>query len=151
MRLPLESRSLMDWKKQVGALPVRTEKNGALRVLLVTSRETRRFVIPKGWPWPGVKDHKAAAEEAREEAGIRGRIGKKPVGSYTYDKRRANGAVPVRVNVFLLEVVEELSEWQEKDERERKWLTPAKAAAAVAEPELAELILKIAADWKAKA
>ena len=140
----------MDWKKQVGALPVRTEKSGALRVLLVTSRETRRLVIPKGWPWPGVKDHKAAAEEAREEAGIRGRIGKKPVGSYTYDKRQANGAVPVRVKVFLLEVVEELSEWQEKDERERKWLTPAKAAAAVAEPELAELILKIAAEWKAK-
>lgn len=140
----------MDWKKQVGALPVRTEKNGALRIMLVTSRETRRLVIPKGWPWPGVKDHKAAAEEAREEAGIIGKIGKKPVGSYTYDKRRTNGSVPVRVKVFLLEVVEELDEWPEQDERERKWLTPAKAAEAVAEPELAELIREIAADWRAK-
>ena len=140
----------MDWKKKVGALPVKTDRNGALRVLLVTSRETRRLVIPKGWPWPGVKDHKAAAEEAREEAGIRGKIGKNPVGSYTYDKRRANGSVPVRVKVFLLEVHEELDDWPERDERERKWLTPTKAAESVVEPELAELILKIAADWRAK-
>lgn len=152
VRLPLESCVLMDWKKQVGALPVRTEKSGALRIMLVTSRETRRLVIPKGWPWPGVKDHKAAAEEAREEAGILGRIGKKPVGSYTYDKRRTNGSVPVRVKVkvFLLEVVEELEEWPEKDERVRKWLTPAKAAEVVAEPELAELILEVAAELRAK-
>jgi 8-oxo-dGTP pyrophosphatase MutT (NUDIX family) len=134
----------MDWKKQVGALPVRRDKSGALRVLLVTSRETRRLVIPKGWPWPGVKDWKAAAEEAREEAGIRGRISKKPVGSYTYDKRRASDSVPVRVKVFLLEVEEEMSEWPESKERERLWCTPAKAAASVDEPELADLILQIA-------
>ena len=140
----------MDWKKQVGALPVKTDKNGALRVLLVTSRETRRLVIPKGWPWPGVKDHKAAAEEAREEAGIRGKIGKEPVGSYTYDKRRTSGSVPVRVKVFLLAVQEELDDWPERDERERKWLTPAKAAEAVVEEELAELILAVAADWRTK-
>lgn len=119
--------------------------------MLVTSRETRRLVIPKGWPWPGVKDHKAAAEEAREEAGILGKIGKKPVGSYTYDKRRSNGSVPVRVKVFLLQVAEELDEWPEKQERERKWLSPAKAAEAVDEPELAELILAVAADWKSNA
>jgi 8-oxo-dGTP pyrophosphatase MutT (NUDIX family) len=134
----------MDWKKQVGALPVRRDRNGAIRVLLVTSRETRRLVIPKGWPWPGVKDWKAAAEEAREEAGIRGRISKKPVGSYTYDKRRASGSVPVRVKVFLLEVEEEMDDWPESLERERQWFTPGKAAAFVEEPELAELILAIA-------
>ena len=140
----------MDWKKQVGALPVKKDKNGALRVMLVTSRETRRLVIPKGWPWPGVKDHKAAAEEAREEAGILGRIGKKPVGSYTYDKRRSNGSVPVRVKVFLLAVEEELAAWPEAKERERKWLTASKAAEAVAEPELAELILEVAAVLRRK-
>lgn len=130
----------MDWKKQVAALPVRRGKGGALSVLLVTSRETRRFVIPKGWPWPGVKDHKAAAEEAREEAGIRGKIGKDPIGTYTYDKRQRGGTVPVRVKVFLLEVTEELDEWPERDERERTWLSPAKAAEAVLEPELADII-----------
>lgn len=141
----------MDWKKQVGALPVRRDKSGALRILLVTSRETRRFVIPKGWPWPGVKDHKAAAEEAREEAGILGDIGKKPIGSYTYSKRRSNGSVPVRVKVFLLEVEQELDMWPEAKERERKWLTPAKAAESVDEPELAELILEVAAGLRKKA
>lgn len=140
----------MDWKKQVAALPVKTDKNGALRVLLVTSRETRRLVIPKGWPWPGVKDHKAAAEEALEEAGITGKIGKEPVGTYTYDKRQPNGSVPVRVKVFLLEVKHELDDWPERAERERKWLTPAKAAEAVVEDELAELILAVAAAWRAK-
>jgi 8-oxo-dGTP pyrophosphatase MutT (NUDIX family) len=140
----------MNWKKQVGALPVKWDGNGALRVMLVTSRETRRLVIPKGWPWPGVKDHKAAAEEAREEAGIRGRIGREAVGSYTYDKRRSNGVVPVKVKVFLLEVDEELDDWPEKDERERKWLTVAKAAEAVAEPELADLIRIVAAELRVK-
>ena len=130
----------MAHKKQVAALPVRQDVSGKLRVLLVTSRETRRLVIPKGWPWPGVKDYKAAAEEAREEAGILGKIGKKPLGTYTYDKRQANGDVPVKVKVYLLEVEQELDEWPESNERERVWCTPAKAAASVAEPELAELI-----------
>ena len=130
----------MDRKKQVAALPVRRDKKGALRVLLVTSRETRRFVIPKGWPWRGVKDYKAAAEEAREEAGILGKIGKKPIGSYSYDKRQRKGAVPVTVDVYLLEVEEELDAWPEQDERKRVWVTPAKAAASVDEPELAEII-----------
>ena len=88
----------MERKKQVAALPVRQDASGKLLVLLVTSRETRRLVIPKGWPWPGVKDHKAAAEEAREEAGILGKIAKKPLGSYTYDKRLVKGDVPVKAS-----------------------------------------------------
>ena len=83
----------MQHKKQVAALPVRRTPSGALRVLLVTSRETRRMVIPKGWPWRGVKDYKAAAEEAREEAGILGKTRKKPIGSYTYFKRKPDGDV----------------------------------------------------------
>ena len=134
----------MQSKKQVGALPVRRTRSGALRVLLVTSRETRRLVIPKGWPWRGVKDYKAAAEEAREEAGILGKTRKKAIGSYSYQKRRPSGDVPVRVKVFLLEVEVELDEWPERGQRERIWCTPKKAAASVAEPELSELILSLA-------
>ena len=86
----------MNRKKQVAALPVRKGKGGAIEILLVTSRETRRLVIPKGWPWPGVRDYKAAAEEAREEAGILGTTHKKPIGTYSYDKRKPNGDVPVK-------------------------------------------------------
>lgn len=135
----------MPFKKQVAALPVRRTPTGQLRVLLVTSRETRRLVIPKGWPWPGVKDHKAAAEEAREEAGIRGRIGKSAIGSYSYEKRRLGGDVPVRVKVYLLEVDEVLDDWPEKDERVRVWLTPTRAADAVAEEELADMLRNLPA------
>ncbi len=136
----------MQSKKQVGALPIRRTRAGALRVLLVTSRETRRLVIPKGWPWRGVKDYKAAAEEAREEAGILGKTRKKAIGSYSYNKRRPSGDVAVKVKVFLLEVEEELDEWPERHERERIWCTPQKAAASVDEPELAKLILDLAED-----
>ena len=137
---PLCDAVEMEHKKQVAALPVRRDEDGILRVLLVTSRETRRYVIPKGWPWRGVKDHNAAAEEAREEAGILGRIARKALGTYTYDKRRDTDTVPVRVKVFLLVVEKELDEWPESSQRRRVWFTPAKAAAAVDEPELAELI-----------
>ena len=135
----------MDWRKQIAALPVRRDEKGALRVALVTSRETRRYVIPKGWPMAGRKDHAAAAQDAREEAGLKGKIGKKPIGSYTYEKRQRGGTVPVKVKVFLLEVVEELEAWPEQGERKRVWLSPAKAAASVDEPELAEIIMALEA------
>ncbi len=124
-------------------MPVRKDLNGAIEILLVTSRETRRLVIPKGWPWPGIKDYQAAAEEAREEAGILGRTHRKPIGTFTYNKRKPNGDVPVKVKVFLLEVEQELDEWPESKERERIWCSPDKAAAAVAEPELGALILMV--------
>lgn len=138
----------MNHKKQVAALPVRKHESGGIEILLVTSRETRRLVIPKGWPWPGVKDYKAAAEEAREEAGILGKAHKKPIGTYTYEKRKPNGNVPVKVKVFLLEVEQELADWPESNQRERVWCTPAKAAASVAEPELADLILQVGSSRK---
>jgi 8-oxo-dGTP pyrophosphatase MutT (NUDIX family) len=76
-------------KKQVAALPVATAEDGSLRVLVITSRETRRFIVPKGWPIKGVKDHRAAEIEAREEAGLIGRAHKKPIGSYLAWKRPA--------------------------------------------------------------
>ena len=129
--------------RQVAALPVRIEEDGALRVLLVTSRETRRYVIPKGWPWPGLKEHKAAAKEAREEAGIVGRMRKKSIGAYSYVKRRSEGDLSVRVRVFLLAVEELLESWPEQTERSRRWFTLTQAAAAVDEPELADIIRQL--------
>lgn len=131
----------MKVKKQVAALPIRFDMRGLTRVMLVTSRETRRLVIPKGWPWAGVDDYRAAAEEAREEAGIIGKIEKRPIGTYTYEKRLARKSVTVRVRVFLLVVESELEDWPECKQRERMWLTLRQAAKAVEEPELAELIL----------
>ena len=131
--------------RQVAAIPVRRRGDGNLEVLLVTSRETRRWVIPKGWPWPEVLDHEAAAAEAWEEAGVRGRILADKLGSFTYDKRRDGILLTVNVVVYLLEVTEEEHTWPEMEERQRAWFSPAAAAQAVVEPELKLLLQALAA------
>jgi 8-oxo-dGTP pyrophosphatase MutT (NUDIX family) len=130
----------MDVAQQIGAVPLRREADGTQFVLLVTSRDSRRWIIPKGWPWPGVEDWIAATEEAREEAGILGHVWHDAIGSFTYEKRHPNGPMPVRVTVYLLEVTGMLEDWPEKDERERAWFTLADAARAVTEPELKALL-----------
>jgi uncharacterized protein Yka (UPF0111/DUF47 family)/ADP-ribose pyrophosphatase YjhB (NUDIX family) len=109
--------------------------------LLVTSRETKRWVIPKGNPIGGVAPHAAAAVEAEEEAGVRGAVCPTPLGSFRYRKRRKNGAsLMLDVDVFPLAVTQELAAWKEKDERERRWFPLAEAADAVEEADLAALI-----------
>ena len=125
---------------QVGAVPIRRRTTGEIEVLLVTSRETRRWVIPKGWPWPGVSDPEAAAAEAWEEAGVRGNVVVKQMGTFTYNKRRDGDILTVDVVVYLLEVTEEEPAWPEMDERQRAWFTPAAAAQVVAEQELRALL-----------
>ena len=110
-------------------------------ILLVTSRETKRWVIPKGNPGGGESAHTAAAIEAEEEAGVRGAVCPTPLGSYRYRKRRGNGAsLMFDVDVFPLAVSQELPSWKEAAERERRWFTLAEAANAVEEPDLADLI-----------
>ena len=74
-------------RRQVGALPFRRLSDGGFKILLITSRESRRWVIPKGWPMKGRKPYEAAAREAYEEAGLLGEIGKRPLGFYLYEKR----------------------------------------------------------------
>lgn len=132
-----------EFAQQVGALPVRRAADGTLLVLLVTTLQTQRWVIPKGWPWPGEQDYTAAAEEAREEAGVLGDPSAISFGTYTYEKRRSSGLVPVRVTVYLLEVREVLETWPECGRRQRAWFTPSEAAAAVQEPELRVLLQQL--------
>ena len=96
-------------RRQVGALPFRREGDGSYTVLLVTSRESRRWVIPKGWPMKGRKPYEAAAREAYEEAGVIGHVGKRPLGFYLYDKSLKNrDSVLCQVKVFPLEVRKQL-------------------------------------------
>ena len=112
-----------------------------VRVLLVTSRETKRWVIPKGNLPSGMMPHVAAAQEAEEEAGVVGAASPLPLGSYRYRKRRGSGAALMfDVEVFPLAVIRELDSWKEQHERERRWFTLADASAAVDEPDLAALI-----------
>ncbi|MFD0936892.1 NUDIX hydrolase [Methylobacterium trifolii] len=128
-------------RRQVGVLPFRRDSDGAFSVLLVTSRESRRWVIPKGWPMKGRKPYEAAAREAYEEAGLLGQVGKRPLGFYLYEKRlKSRDSVLCQVKVFPLEVRKQLKAWPEQHQRELRWFRPAEAAEAVAEPGLAAII-----------
>jgi 8-oxo-dGTP pyrophosphatase MutT (NUDIX family) len=135
----------MEFSRQVGALPVRRGPDGDLHVLLITTLQTHRWIIPKGWPWPDQHDFIAAAAEAREEAGVLGAARDSCIGSFTYEKRRPSGLVPVRVAVYLLEVEEELETWPECERRQRAWFTLSAAAEIVREPELRALLLEFKA------
>jgi 8-oxo-dGTP pyrophosphatase MutT (NUDIX family) len=131
--------------QQYAALPWRQVPN--LQILLITSRESRRWVIPKGWPMPGYSAAESAAQEAHEEAGIRGEMSAQAIGHYGYRKRlRGGGKKRFRVDVFAMEVTEVLDQWPEAHERARQWLSPAEAVALVEEPELAALIRTFAGD-----
>jgi 8-oxo-dGTP pyrophosphatase MutT (NUDIX family) len=108
--------------------------------MLLTSRETKRFIIPKGWPSDPKKSWKAAAVEAREEAGLVGKIKHRPLGQYTYWKRLHDHFVLVEVDVFPLKVEKRLKHWPEQGERTTKWLSVEDAALLVDEPQLVSLI-----------
>lgn len=98
-------------------------------------------MIPKGNLSNAASPHAAAAEEAEEEAGVRGAVCPTPLGSYRYRKRRSNGAsLMFDVDVYPLAVTQELASWKESHERERRWFPLAEAADAVEEPDLADLI-----------
>ena len=124
-------------KRQYAALPFR-QRDG-IEVLLVSSRETRRWVIPKGWPKKGCKPHVTAAREAQEEAGVIGEIGRKSIGSYHYLKDGEDGLICL-VDVFPLAVKRQRKTWPEKSQRTTKWFPLALAADAVNEPGLKDVI-----------
>ncbi|TPN99879.1 NUDIX hydrolase [Mesorhizobium sp. B1-1-5] len=126
--------------RQVAAIPYRVREDGNLEVLLVTSRTTRRFIVPKGWPMKGKSGRRAATIEAREEAGVLGRTLKQPAGTYSYWKRMPDGFIRVDVVVYLLEVAEELVDWQEAANRQRAWLPADDAALLIDEPDLSTLL-----------
>jgi 8-oxo-dGTP pyrophosphatase MutT (NUDIX family) len=127
---------------QYGALPYRLNDDASVQVLLGTSRETKRWIIPKGWPIKGLKPSKAAAREAYEEAGVRGRIAGRAFGHYVYDKRLEDSVatVPCQVEVFPLLVKRQSKDWPESKQRRARWFDSAEAAALVDNDELRNLI-----------
>lgn len=130
---------------QIAALPMRWEKGGKLRVLMVTSRDRGRWVMPKGWLMDGKKPWRAAEIEALEEAGAAGFISKKPVGVYHYDKLMGDGtSLRCRVTLYPLMVERLRRRWKERGQRRRHWFTPGKAAKLVEEKELAALLQDLA-------
>jgi 8-oxo-dGTP pyrophosphatase MutT (NUDIX family) len=126
---------------QYAALPYRRKRNSSTEVLLVTSRDSGRWIIPKGWPRKGNAPHKTAAREAREEAGVVGKIERRAIGSFSYEKRLKGGKVVVcDVKVFPLKVELQEEHWREKGERQVKWLSRTKAAKTVEDSVLGTII-----------
>ncbi|MBB6125154.1 hypothetical protein FHS92_002911 [Sphingobium subterraneum] len=130
-------------------MPYRTDGDALdapVSILLVTSRGTKRWVIPKGNLVKGLSPHASAAHEAEEEAGIIGSVCPTPLGSYPYRKVLRSGASRwMEVDVFPVLVTQELDQWEEQDQRERRWFPLAEAADAVDEPELRDLMRKFKA------
>ena len=126
--------------QQVAALPIAVGDDGIVRVLLLTSRESKRWVIPKGWLMKGLKPHEAAAREAVEEAGLSGKISKKPIGRYTYFKRREAHFDVCEVDVFLLRVEKQAKTWRERGQRQTKWFTLDEAPELVEEVGLVAIL-----------
>lgn len=129
---------------QLGALCWR-KKDKEVQVLLITSRETGRWVIPKGWPMDGIAPQDAALTEAWEEAGVKGVAAPMTLGSYTYDKVVARGTpnetlLHCSVGVYPVAVEKLTRKYPESAQRRRKWFSPKKAALRVDEPGLATLI-----------
>lgn len=126
---------------QYAALPYRVE-DGHPMVLLVTSRETKRWILPKGQPERKLSPHQVAEAEAYEEAGLVGTVFKSAFARYDTFKRLKSGReVPCLMQVYLLEVTHKLDSWPEKAERERRWMTPGEAALMVTEPGLAQILM----------
>jgi 8-oxo-dGTP pyrophosphatase MutT (NUDIX family) len=137
-----------DVRSQCGALCWRMHR-GRVEVLLITSRETGRWIIPKGWPMAEHTAADAARTEAWEEAGVEGPISQEPIGLYAYDKQRLpEPPVPCVVSVFALRVARLADKFPERRERRRKWFSAAKAAHKVLEPELRAMLLDLDADPK---
>ena len=132
-----------DLRTQFGALVYRVKKD-KVQILMITTRRTKSWSIPKGWPMCGKTPSEAAAQEAWEEAGIKGVAHDQPAGFYTYSKiietRGGEKSMPVFVAVYPLAASKMADKFPEAGQRKRKWMSPKKAAFAVRERELAQIL-----------
>jgi len=132
-----------DLLKQVGALCVRETPDGP-EVLLITTRDSKRWMIPKGWPILGLSSHKTAEREAWEEAGVIGKVKRKLYGHFRYVKVLDDGrGIELVVAVHLLKVQRQKKQFPEMGERNVVWMTPTEAAKCVREPDLKRLLSSV--------
>jgi 8-oxo-dGTP pyrophosphatase MutT (NUDIX family) len=131
---------------QYAALPYRFTPDAALEILLVTTRRSKRWIIPKGWPIKGLRPTRSAAREAFEEAGVRGKIGAKSVGLFRYNKLLDEQGIEVscEVKVFPLHVRRQSESWPEREQRLVQWVEPAKALSLIKERQLRKLVAAFA-------
>lgn len=141
--LRIGSAAKTEARTQFGALCFRRTKTKkpAHEILLVSSRDTGRWILPKGWPVNGETPAGAAAMEAWEEAGVRGHVYPDCIGHFSYPKWiDEEMSLPVIVAVFAIEVLRVDDDFPEAGQRKRKWLSPKKAARRVAEPDLRHIL-----------
>ncbi|CUH78783.1 NUDIX hydrolase [Tropicibacter naphthalenivorans] len=130
--------------EQIAALPLRRDDKHHLRVLMVTSRNTGRWLIPRGWEMDGKTPWQAAEIEAMEEAGAKGEISPEVIGTYRYAKILSDGRIiPCVVRVYPMIVHKLKDDWKERKQRSRRWFSLKEAAKRVIEPELADLLLSL--------
>jgi 8-oxo-dGTP pyrophosphatase MutT (NUDIX family) len=133
---------------QFAALPWRIGEGGRREVMLLTSRETHRWIIPKGWPMKGRKPSEVASREAYEEAGLIGHIvSKRPLGNFHYQKHLTKKERLCQVRVYSFRVERQLDDWPEKKQRETKWFDATEAVMLVEEAGLAGIIDRFAGSY----
>ncbi|KRB61534.1 DNA mismatch repair protein MutT [Rhizobium sp. Root708] len=130
--------------QQIGAICMRSQADGP-EVLMITTRDTRRWMIPKGWPIDGLTPQEVAEREAWEEAGVVGKVKRKVFGEFRYVKILSDGReIEPLVSVYLIKVRRRKKRFPEMAERNVIWMKPAEAARHVREPELRKLLLAVA-------
>ena len=134
--------------EQAAALVWRRAGKATVEVLLITSRGTGRWILPKGWIEDGEDMAGAAAREAWEEAGVTGRLAGEAVGTYRYVKVDGSDIRPCEVTVFALALADQADQWPECAERERAWYPAREAAQMVDETELKALLERFEAGWE---
>jgi 8-oxo-dGTP pyrophosphatase MutT (NUDIX family) len=130
--------------QQAGALGWMQDE-GALKFAIVTSRRTGRWVFPKGGIDAGKTPAETAKNEIFEEAGVIGEAGTEPVGSYRTAKIRPPLIWTVEVALYPVEIAQVLPEWQEMNQRERRFVGLEKARELLSQPEMADLAERFAA------
>ncbi|AML50262.1 MULTISPECIES: NUDIX hydrolase [Falsihalocynthiibacter] len=136
----LSLKSKYDLRTQFGAICYRVA-NGKIQILLITSRRSRLWIVPKGWPINGKTPAQSAAIEAWEEAGAIGVMGDACIGLYSHTKKATKGEIlPVMVSLFALQVKRTAKKFPEKSQRKRKWVSRKKAASMVSDPELGKIL-----------
>lgn len=141
-QLPIKVRGShkSDVRSQFAALCYRIVHDKP-QILLITSRKTRRWIVPKGWPMDGMTPAQCAAQEAWEEAGVVGKALDRCLGLYSYSKAlNSAGGMPVVAMIYPVRVKSLAADFPEKGQRRRKWFSPKKAASRVVEPELARIL-----------
>ena len=138
--ISVDTGTKRDVRTQFAALCWRV-KNGKPQILLITSRGTNRWIVPKGWPETGKTPGEAALQEAWEEAGVKGKPMERALGLFSYSKKLGDGTMlPCLAMVYPVKVSKLAAEFPEEGQRKRKWVSPRKAAAMVREPELKQIL-----------